>query len=44
MALGEGTGAVTLFPLMDMALAVYAGPHTFDSMGMDAYVPQEGQA
>ena len=42
MALGEGTGAVTLFPLMDMALAVYAGPHTFDSMGMQAYAPQGG--
>lgn len=40
MALGEGTGAVALMPLLDMALRVYAGPHTFDSLGMAAYVPQ----
>ena len=44
MALGEGTGAVALLPLLDMALAVYYGPHTFDRLGMDAYTPQEGQA
>ena len=44
MALGEGTGAVALLPLLDMALAVYHGPHTFDQLGMDAYTPQEGQA
>ena len=43
MALGEGTGAVTLFPLLDMAHRVYAGPHTFKDLGMDAYRPQEGQ-
>ena len=43
MALGEGTGAVMLFPLLDMALSVYQGPHTFDSLGMAAYQPQEGQ-
>ncbi|MBR1407512.1 MAG: nicotinate-nucleotide--dimethylbenzimidazole phosphoribosyltransferase [Clostridia bacterium] len=40
MALGEGTGAVMLFPLLDMALAVYAGEHTFSNLGMAAYVPQ----
>lgn len=43
MALGEGTGAVALLPLLDMALAVYSGVHTFDQMGMAAYTPQEGQ-
>ena len=43
MALGEGTGAVALLPLLDMALAVYHGPHTFDQLGMEAYTPQEGQ-
>lgn len=43
MALGEGTGAVALLPLMDMALCVYHGMHTFDDLGMDAYTPQEGQ-
>lgn len=42
MALGEGTGAVTLFPLLDMAYRVYAGRHTFDDLGMQAYMPQEG--
>ena len=44
MALGEGTGAVALMPLLDMALRVYAGPHTFTSLGMAAYVPQGGGA
>lgn len=43
MALGEGTGAVALFPLLDMALRVYHGPHTFDGLGIDAYTPQEEQ-
>lgn len=42
MALGEGTGAVTLLPLLDMALHVYHGTHTFDDLGMEAYTPQEG--
>ena len=41
MALGEGTGAVALLPLLDMALRVYHGPHTFDDLGMAAYTPQE---
>ena len=41
MALGEGTGAVMLFSLLDMAHRVYSGTHTFDSLGMDAYRPQE---
>lgn len=42
MALGEGTGAVAVIPLLDMALRVYHGTHTFDDLGMDAYTPQEG--
>lgn len=42
MALGEGTGAVSLFPLLDMAQRVYGGTHTFDDLGMDAYMPQGG--
>ena len=41
MALGEGTGAVMLFPLLDMALAVYGSSHTFQNLGMAAYVPLE---
>jgi len=44
LALGEGTGAVTLFPLLDMAYSVYAGTHTFGSLGMDAYTDQGGKA
>ena len=42
MALGEGTGAVSILPLLDMVLRVYHGPHTFDNLGMEAYTPQEG--
>lgn len=42
LALGEGTGAVALIPLLDMALRVYHGPHTFDALGIAAYKPQEG--
>ena len=41
MALGEGTGGVLLLPLVDMALRVYHGPHTFEGLGMEAYTPQE---
>ena len=37
MALGEGTGAAMLFPLLDMALEVYSGGHTFASLGMRPY-------
>lgn len=44
MALGEGTGAVMLFPLLDMAHRVYCGTHTFGELGMEAYTPQGGKA
>jgi nicotinate-nucleotide--dimethylbenzimidazole phosphoribosyltransferase len=43
MALGEGTGAVALLPLLDMALKVYGGGHTFESLDMAAYEPQGGE-
>lgn len=39
MCLGEGTGAVMLFPILDMALAVYHGMATFESTHIEAYVP-----
>ena len=39
MALGEGTGAVTLLPLLDMALALYREMSSFEAFDMDAYVP-----
>lgn len=44
MALGEGTGAVMLFPMLEMAHRVYGGCHSFANLGMDAYTPQEGEA
>lgn len=37
LALGEGTGAVTLLPLLDTALRVYAENITFEDIDMDAY-------
>ena len=40
MALGEGTGGVALLPLLQMALAVLNGEHSFDSIGVEAYTPQ----
>lgn len=43
MALGEGTGAVALLPLIDMALAVYHQERTFEQLNMTPYVPSELQ-
>lgn len=37
MCLGEGTGAVAVMPLLDMALAVYNGMSTFEDINIDAY-------
>ena len=37
MRLGEGTGAVALLPLLDMALAVYHGSSSFSDIGISAY-------
>ena len=39
MALGEGTGAVSAMPLLDMALGVYWDMPSFDSAGIEAYKP-----
>ena len=39
MALGEGTGAVALIPLLDMALSLYHSMCSFEEYQMDAYVP-----
>lgn len=39
MALGEGTGAVSLFPLLDMAAAVYHQMPTFGDIAIEAYQP-----
>lgn len=40
LALGEGTGAVLMLPLLDLSLQLYNGVHTFDNLGMEAYTPQ----
>lgn len=37
MCLGEGTGAVALFPLLDMAEAVYKNMGTFEAYRIDPY-------
>jgi len=37
MRLGEGTGAVAVMPLLDMALAIYRDMSTFGQMEIDAY-------
>lgn len=42
MALGEGTGAVALLPLLDLALAVYHQNSTFAQAQIAQYVPQDG--
>ena len=34
LALGEGTGAVMMFALLDMALSVYKGRTTFDDISV----------
>lgn len=39
MALGEGTGAVSLFPLIDMAHRIYSQNITFGDIHMEAYKP-----
>lgn len=41
MRLGEGSGAVMLLPLLDMALALYRSGQDFDRLGIEAYTPQE---
>lgn len=40
MRLGEGTGAVALMPLLDMALAVYREAPSFGDINMEAYTKQ----
>ena len=37
--LGEGTGAVALLPLLDMAAAVYREMSTFGDIAVEAYRP-----
>ncbi len=37
LSLGEGTGAIMLFPLIDMVYAVYRNSPSFGDAGMEAY-------
>lgn len=37
LCLGEGSGAMMLFPLLDMALSIYKNMGTFDDLSIDAY-------
>lgn len=39
MALGEGTGAVALFPLLDMTAAVYKNMPSFGDISIEEYKP-----
>lgn len=44
LALGEGTGAAMLFPLLDMALCVYHESTTFQEIALEQYQRFEGSA
>ena len=39
MCLGEGTGAVTVLPVIELGLSVYTCMSTFDDIEIDAYQP-----
>ena len=41
MALGEGTGAVMLFPLIDMAYSLYSGGTAFEGTPIEKYERHE---
>lgn len=43
LALGEGSGAVALLPLLDMALNVYRQSKTFENLNMTAYTYFDGE-
>ena len=43
LALGEGTGAVMMFALLDMALAVYGHRTTFADIAIEPYTRQSGK-
>lgn len=44
MKLGEGTGAVCMMPLLDMALSVYDNSAAFTDTGIEQYQPQGGES
>ncbi|MDO4488846.1 MAG: nicotinate-nucleotide--dimethylbenzimidazole phosphoribosyltransferase [Eubacteriales bacterium] len=37
LALGEGTGAVMMFPLLDMAMSIYSGSPSFSQISVEQY-------
>ncbi|SDB20276.1 nicotinate-nucleotide--dimethylbenzimidazole phosphoribosyltransferase [Eubacterium oxidoreducens] len=39
MSLGEGSGAVATFPILDMAADIYYNMSSFDEIGVDTYRP-----
>ena len=41
MFLGEGSGAVMLMPLLDLALSLYRSGQDFARLGIEAYRPQK---
>ncbi len=41
MCLGEGTGAVAIMPLLDMAVSIYNNMSTFNQINVEDYTPQE---
>ena len=43
LKLGEGTGAVCMMPLLDMALSVYHNSAAFTDTGIEQYTPQTGE-
>lgn len=43
LKLGEGTGAVCVMPLLDMALSVYHNSAAFADTGIGQYTPQGGE-
>ena len=40
LRLGEGSGAVMLLPMLDMALGLYHSGQSFERLGVEAYTPQ----
>ena len=42
LKLGEGTGAVCMMPLLDLALAVYRDSAAFSDTGVGQYTVQKG--
>ena len=42
LALGEGTGTVLLFPMLEMANEVYLENSTFENINIEAYQKFEG--